>query len=495
MTCDSTDVLLVGSGAMSSTLGSLLKQLDPSLNIMMVERLDGVAQESTNAWMNAGTGHAAYCELNYTPQVDDGSVEIDNALSINSKFETSLQFWSFLVKQKFLPAPENFISPVPHISFVWGERNVEFLKQRYQKLSSNHLFSNMEFSSDPVVLNDWMPLIMKGRDPQQKVAATRINHGSDINFSALSLGMTQYLQTHDNFKLLLGHSVKELKQDNNGRWAVKIKNVKTGLFSDISARFVFLGAGGAAIKLLQKSMIPEHKLYGGFPVSGQWLVCKKPEIVKQHKAKVYGKAPVGAPPMSVPHLDLRIIDGEEALLFGPFAGFTTRFMRQGSILDLFSTITLDNITSMLKVGLDNLELVRYLISEVLQTRKSRINLLRDYFPDVDIDDWLLATAGQRVQIIKKHPDKIGTLKFGTEVVTASDRSLATLLGASPGASVSVDAMLQVISECFPEQLATEQWQTKLKQMIPSHGESLIENKKLSKEIREDTISTLKLNAI
>lgn len=492
MTYDSTDILLVGSGAMSSTLGALLKQLDPSLKMMMVERLDSIAQESTDPWMNAGTGHAAYCELNYTPQLEDGSIEINNAFNINSKFEISLQFWSYLVAQKALPAPDKFINPVPHISFVWGEDNVDFLRKRYKKLSSNHLFSNMEFSDDPAVLSEWMPLIMRGRDIEQKVAATRISYGTDVNFAALSRGMVQHLQTHDDFKLVLGHSVKELEQDNNGRWAVKIKNVKTGALSDISARFVFLGAGGAAIKLLQKSMIPEHKLYGGFPVSGQWLVCKNPEIVKQHKAKVYGKASIDAPPMSIPHLDLRVIDGQEALLFGPFAGFTTRFLTNGSLLDLFSTITINNIASMLKVGLDNLDLVRYLIGEVLQTRKSRINLLQDYFPEVENDDWSLASAGQRVQIIKKHPDKIGTLKFGTEVVTSSDCSLATLLGASPGASVSVDAMLHVIEKCFSEKLATDQWQKKIKQMIPSYAESLIDNKKLAIKIRKHTMSTLKL---
>lgn len=491
----STDVLLVGSGAMSSTLGSLLKQLDPSLNMMMVEQLDSVAQESTNAWMNAGTGHAAYCELNYTPQQADGSITLDNAYSINEKFKISLQFWSYLVEQEALPAPENFIKPVPHISFVWGDENVEFLRNRYQHLSSSHLFTGMEFSDDPVVLKEWMPLVMNGRDTAQKMAGTRVNHGSDVNFAAVSRGMTRNLQSSDNFKLLLSHSVKKLKQDSCKKWTVSIRDEKTGTVSTIKAGFVFLGAGGAAIKLLQKSKISESKLYGGFPVSGQWLVCNKAEIVKQHKAKVYGKASIGTPPMSIPHLDLRVVDGKEALLFGPFAGFTTRFMKHGSVFDLFSSINFNNIRAMIKVGFDNQDLLRYLISEVLQTRQSRIKSLREYYPEVDINDWFLAGAGQRVQIIKKCPDNVGKLEFGTEVVTAADHSLATLLGASPGASVSVDAMIQVIEKCFAVQLATEQWQQKIKQMIPSYGESLINNKELSEKIHEYTLSTLKLNAL
>ncbi len=494
MDIESIDILLVGTGAMSSTLGILLKQLDPSLNMIMVERLESIAQESTNAWMNAGTGHAAYCELNYTPQQADGNIKLDNAYSVNSKFEISLQFWSYLVEQKILPAPESFINPVPHISFVWGEANVEFLRKRFQQLGQHHLFADMEFSDDPDVLTQWMPLIMQGRDPAEKVAATRVSYGTDINFAALSCGMITHLQTYDDFKLRLNCSVKGLAQNKNGRWEVKVKDEKSGTCAVIDARFVFLGAGGAAIKLLQKSNIPESRGYGGFPVSGQWLVCKQSEIVRQHAAKVYGKATIGAPPMSVPHLDLRVIDGEKALLFGPFAGFTTRFMKQGSIMDLFSSINFTNIYAMFKVGLENLDLIRYLISEVLQTRSSRVKSLREYFPQADMDDWSLASAGQRVQIIKQCSDTGAKLEFGTEVVTASDSSLATILGASPGASVSVAAMLQVIEECFTEQLASAQWQRKIKKMIPSYGESLIDSKVLAKNTRKYTLSVLKLDS-
>ncbi len=475
---------------MSATLGVLLKQLDSSMSVCMVEKLDDVAMESTSGWNNAGTGHAAYCELNYTPEKADGSIDASKAFGINESFERTLQFWSYLVKQGALPEPAFFIHPVPHLSFVWGEKNVSFLRKRFEAIGSHPMFANMEYSEDPATLREWMPLVMEGRDPAQPVAGTRILHGSDVNFGSLTRSMVGYLQADEKFELLIRHSVKSLDQQADGKWHVVVQGDNST--TEIIADFVFLGAGGGALPLLQKSAIPESNGYGGFPVSGQWLVCKKPDIVKQHFAKVYGKASIGAPPMSVPHLDTRVIDGEHALLFGPFAGFTTKFLKRGSFLDLIKSIRPGNLWPMFKVGLGSFDLIRYLINEVMQNHGDRMNALREYYPHAKDEDWTLATAGQRVQIIKSDPVKGGKLEFGTEVLAASDGSLAALLGASPGASVTVSAMLQVLEKCFPTRMATPEWKGKLKEMIPSYGESLANNPELLRQIRHSTLSTLKL---
>ncbi len=495
MVTKSVDVLLVGAGAMSATLGTLLNQLDPSLTIAMVERRDHVAEESTSGWNNAGTGHAAYCELNYTPEQADGSINVSKAYDINVSFELSLQLWTYLVEQEALPDPRGFIHPTPHLSFVWGEKNVAFLRKRYAALSKHHLFEGMEYSEDPAVLREWVPLVMEGRDPQQKVAATRVKHGTDVNFGELTRLLVKNLSRTKQFDLFVSHNVVDLERLADGRWHVSIKDNNTNEVSILDAKFVFLGAGGAALPLLQKSDIPEEKGYGGFPVSGQWLVCRKPEIVDKHFAKVYGKASIGAPPMSVPHLDTRVIDGEHALLFGPFAGFTTKFLKFGSFLDLFKTIKLDNLWPMLKVGMTNIDLIRYLITEVMHSHHTRVKALQEYYPTAKDEDWTLAEAGMRVQIIKRDPKKGGKLEFGTEVVAAGDGSLAALLGASPGASVAVTAMMQVIEKCFAKQLATESWQQKLKAILPSYGKSLLQDAELAKQIRQRTLATLRLDTI
>ncbi len=491
MTTKEIDVLLVGGGVMSATLGTLLNKLDPSLKLTMVERLDLVAHESTDGWNNAGTGHAGYCELNYTPQNDQGDVEVDRALAINANFEVSLQLWSALIGSGDLPAPENFINTTPHISFVWGEDNVAFLRQRWEKLSKHHLFTGMEYSEDHAVLREWMPLVMEGRDVNDKVAATRIAFGSDVDFGSLTRNLVSSLEKRDPFELLLSHEVAELTKTKDGRWNVKLKNRTTGESKTINAGFVFLGAGGGALPLLQKSDIDESKGYGGFPVSGQWLVCKDEETIKQHHAKVYGKAAIGAPPMSVPHLDTRIINGKPALLFGPFAGFTTKFLKAGSKLDLFKSVRGNNLLPMMSVGMNNMDLTKYLISEVMQSHEDRMNALREYFPQASSEKWSLAEAGQRVQIIKKDGSNGGKLEFGTELVAAKDGSLAALLGASPGASVAAQAMIEVIERCMADRLNTD-WKAQLKEWIPSYGESLIDNGELLNRTRENTLSILGL---
>ena len=492
VTTNKVDVLLVGSGVMSATLASLLAELDDSLSMIMVERLATVAAESTDAWNNAGTGHAGYCELNYTPGGTNGKIDINRALSINASFEVSLQFWSYMVESGALPAPKNFINPTPHLSFVWGDDDVKFLRQRYELLKAHHLFAEMEYSEDFDTLANWMPLVMQGRDKNQKVAATRILHGSDVDFGSLTRSFVRNLEQKDTFKLKLNNEVKQLKQLNNGRWQVTLTNLKTKQTKVIDAGFVFLGAGGGALKLLQKSGVPESHGYGGFPVSGQWLVCNNPEVIQYHHTKVYGKAALGAPPMSVPHLDMRMINGEPALLFGPYAGFTTKFLNEGSYLDLIKSVKPGNIHPMLKVSRHNTNLTRYLITEALKTRTSKIGVLRQFYPQAVKADWHLENAGKRVQIIKKCDEKGGKLEFGTEIVAAQDGTIAALLGASPGASVSVKAMLDVIERCFSAQLQTSDWQTKIKALVPSYGETLIENAALLKKIRQRTLSTLNL---
>ncbi|MFY9179419.1 MAG: malate dehydrogenase (quinone), partial [Venatoribacter sp.] len=387
------DVLLVGGGVMSVTLGTLLSKLDPSLKITLVERLDQIASESTSGWNNAGTGHAGYCELNYTPEDDNGNVTIERAFAINSNFEVSLQFWSYLVKTGGLPSPKKFINPTPHSSFVWGEKNVAFLRQRHQKMSAHHLFQDMEYSEDPEVIKKWMPLIMAGRKAGEKVAATRMPYGSDVDFGSLTRNLGAHLLENPNFKLFTNTEVHSLQQQEDSSWTVGVKNRKSGSNTSINAKFVFLGAGGGALPLLQAAGVKESLGYGGFPVSGQWLVCKNPSIVKQHHAKVYGKAAFGAPPMSVPHLDTRIINGEPALLFGPYAGFTTKFLKEGSWIDLIASVKPNNLLPMMQVGMTNMDLTRYLISEVMQSHKSRVETLRQYFPEAKDSDWTISHAG------------------------------------------------------------------------------------------------------
>jgi len=485
------DVVLICAGIMSATLGVLLKELAPELSIEIFERLDVAAAESSDAWNNAGTGHSAFCELNYTPQLADGSVETVKAVAIAESFEISKQFWSFLVQKKLVDSPETFIKSIPHMSFVWGKDNVDFLKKRYAKLQECELFKGMTFSEDTKQLAEWMPLVMTGRDPNEKVAATRMLLGTDVNFGALTRMMLNTLMTKPDVDMEFNKEVRKLKQK-NGIWEVKIKDQETGDTRTVKAKFVFIGAGGGSLPLLEKSDIPEGKGFGGFPVSGQWLKCVNPEVIERHNAKVYGKASVGAPPMSVPHLDTRMIDGKKALLFGPYAGFSTRFLKNGSLLDLPMSIKVNNIRPMIAAGLDNIPLTKYLIDQVRQSPEDRLDALKEYLPDAVMADWELETAGQRVQVIKKSAEHGGILEFGTEVVTAADGSIAALLGASPGASTAVSIMVTLMERCFKDKMKTPEWEAKLKEMIPSYGKTLSDDAALASTIRNHTTSVLNL---
>lgn len=489
------DVVLIGAGIMSATLGLLLKELQPNLKIEIFERLDVAAAESSDAWNNAGTGHAAFCELNYTPEKSDGSIDTSKAVKIVEAFEVSRQFWAYLVEKGLLNNPENFIKSIPHMSFVWGEKNTKYLRKRYDALQQFHLFKDMEYTEDADKIKEWAPLIMEGRKGAKKVAATSMRFGTDVNFGELTRSIFRYLETLEGVQLHFNHEVRKLKKYDDGTWRVKVKELESGTKKRVKAKFVFIGAGGGSLLLLEKANIPEGDGFGGFPVSGQWLKCTNEELIAKHQAKVYGKAAVGAPPMSVPHIDTRMIDGKKALLFGPYAGFSTKFLKNGSYFDLAKSIQLDNIKPMLGAGINNIPLTKYLIEQVFQSSEDRMAALKEYLPNARKEDWTLENAGQRVQVIKKDKNGKGILEFGTEVVNAADGSLAVLLGASPGASTAVSIMLDLIGRCFKDELASPEWQKKIKEMIPSYGQSLNANPELADELRHKTGTILKLKTI
>ena len=466
------DVLLIGGGIMSATLGVWLNELEPGMSMEMIERLDGVALESSNGWNNAGTGHSALAELNYTPEDKNGNVEIPKAIEINEAFQVSRQFWSWQVKNGVLKDPRSFINSTPHMSFVWGDDNIKFLKKRYEALQASPLFAGMQYSEDPVQIKKWVPLMMEGRDPNQKVAATWSPIGTDVNFGEITRQFAAYLQTKPNFSLKLSSEVQDIKRNEDGSWRVVYKNLKDGSTTETDAKFVFIGAGGGALHLLQKSGIPEAKEYAGFPVGGSFLVTDNPTVAQQHLAKAYGKASVGAPPMSVPHLDTRVLDGKRVILFGPFATFSTKFLKEGSYFDLLTSTTPHNIWPMTKVGIEQYPLVEYLAGQLMLSDEDRFNALKEYFPNAKSEDWRLWQAGQRVQIIKRDEEKGGVLKLGTEIVSAKDGSIAGLLGASPGASTAAPIMLTVLETVFKDKVASPEWQAKLHQIVPSYGTKL-----------------------
>ncbi|MFS2221608.1 malate:quinone oxidoreductase [Pantoea sp. B65] len=488
------DVLLIGGGVMSATLGTYLQELEPDWSIEMVERLDSITQESSNGWNNAGTGHAALAEMNYTPETAGGSIDISKAIEINESFQVSRQFWSYQVQRGVLQNPRSFITSTPHMSFVWGDDNVEYLRKRFEALQKSSLFRGMEYSEDRQQIAQWVPLVMEGREPGERVAATRILMGTDINFGELTRQLVVSLCKSDKFTLQTSHEVRDIRRQQDGSWCVTVASLKNGGAKRvIKAKYIFIGAGGAALPLLQKSGIPEAKNYAGFPVGGEFLVTENPEIVKRHQAKVYGKASVGAPPMSVPHLDCRVLDGKQVLLFGPFATFSTRYLKNGSLWDMFGSITTSNLMPMVHVGLDNFDLVKYLIGQVIQSGDDRHAALQEYFPEAKKEDWNLVVAGQRVQIIEKDAGKGGVLRLGTEVVTSQDGTISALLGASPGASTAAPIMLDLMKKVFHDKITTPQWQAKLKEIIPSYGQKLNGNVAATEKVLGNTSRILQLD--
>ncbi|MGB0417116.1 MAG: malate dehydrogenase (quinone) [Coraliomargarita sp.] len=476
-----TDVVLVGAGIMSATLAAMLKALDPELRITIFECLERAGLESSNAMNNAGTGHAGLCELNYCSEDADGAVDVSKTFKIFESFEQSKQLWAYLVEQGVLRNPEDFLKSVPHLSFVL-EKNVGFLRKRFEKMHGHHFFEDMEMTEDWDEAAEWAPLLAEGRDRSEAFALTRVMDGTDVNFGGLTRSLIESIRGMRGVSANFGHSVTGLSRDGRG-WQVKARDKRNGERIECSAKFVFLGAGGGALPLLQKSGIEESKGFGGFPVSGQWLVCNDPDIVAKHEAKIYGRAAVGAPPMSVPHLDTRYIDGKRCLLFGPFAGFSPKFLKSGSNLDLIKSVKANNLVPMLAVGKDNTDLTLYLIKQCLQSHEKRMEAVREFFPDAKSEDWRQATAGQRVQIIKKDAEKVGSLQFGTEVVSSADGSIAALLGASPGASTAVSVMLEVLERCFGARMASAEWQERLREIVPSYTLDLANDPQRYREIR------------
>lgn len=492
---DTPDVVLIGAGIMSATLGTVLKELEPSLSIALFETLEDCGLESSEAWNNAGTGHAANCELNYTPQRRDGSVDISKALEVNTEFDLSRQIWAHLVRKGAIPDPRAFIHPCPHMSFVWGEENVAFLRARFAAMAAHHCYHGMEYSEDHTAIAAWAPLIMEGRDPAQPVAATRIVSGTDVDYGALTHLLVGHLSGQGGVAVHYNRQVVALDREGDGRWRVTVADTYDGTRQSVLAKFVFIGAGGAALDLLQASGIPEGHGYGGFPVSGIWLRCDVDAVTQRHHAKVYGKAASGSPPMSVPHLDTRVIGGRTSLLFGPYAGFSSKFLKHGSLTDLFRSLTPDNIVPLLDVAKDNVALMEYLVGQVLQSAQHQFATLQHFYPRARRGDWKEAVAGQRVQIIKPDPQGGGRLEFGTELVAASDRSLVALLGASPGASTAAFIAMEVLQRCFPEHLTEDGWLPALKRMIPTYGIDLRTDAEACRRIRAETAPVLKIETV
>ncbi|AWT53574.1 malate:quinone-oxidoreductase [Mycolicibacterium smegmatis MKD8] len=484
-----TDVVLVGAGIMSATLGTLIKLLEPNWSITMIERLDGAAAESSDPWNNAGTGHSALCELNYTPALPDGTIDISKAVNVNEQFQVSRQFWAHAVENGVLPDVRSFLNPVPHVSFVYGADNVQYLKARYNALVTNPLFATMEFIDDKDEFARRLPLMAEKRDFSEPVALNWSQHGTDVDFGSLSRQLIGFA-AGNGMTTMFGHDVRDLSKNSDGSWTVKVRNRRTGNNFKINSKFVFVGAGGGALPLLQKSGIPEAKGFGGFPVGGAFLRTSKQHLTSRHNAKVYGLPPLGAPPMSVPHLDTRVINGRQWLLFGPFAGWSPKFLKQGKVTDLPLSVKPNNLASMLGVGLTEVGLLKYLIGQLLLSEPARVETLREFAPSAVDSDWELDIAGQRVQVIRRKGAG-GVLEFGTTVLAAADGSIAGLLGASPGASTAVPAMLDVLQRCFGDRY--QAWTPKLKEMVPSLGTKLSNEPKLFEEVWSWGTKVLKLD--
>jgi malate dehydrogenase (quinone) len=487
---EKTDVLLVGAGIMSATLSTLLRLVEPNWTMTLVERLDGAAAESSDAWNNAGTGHSALCELNYTPARPDGSIDIAKAVNVNEQFQVSRQFWTYAVEHGVLPDVRSFINPIPHVSFVQGADNVQYLRRRYDALVTNPLFATMEFIDDRDEFTRRLPLMAEKRDFSEPVGLNWTQDGTDVDFGSLSRQLIGF-GAKAGMATLFGHEVEDLGQGSDGRWTVKVVNRRTGQKRKFDAGFVFVGAGGGALPLLQKAGIKEAKGFGGFPVGGQWLRSGNPALTAGHQAKVYGLPPLGAPPMSVPHLDTRVINRKPWLLFGPFAGWSPKFLKQGKVTDLPFSVKPNNLVSMLGVGLTEMGLLKYLIGQLLLSESARVDALREFAPSVKDSDWELDIAGQRVQVIRKAKGKGGVLEFGTTVLSAADGSIAGLLGASPGASTAVPAMLDVMQRCFSNRYPD--WLPALKAIIPSLGIELSNEPKLFEEVWARGTEVLKLD--
>jgi malate dehydrogenase (quinone) len=478
-TVERADVVLVGAGIMSATLGALLRLVEPDWSITVVERLDGAAAESSDPWNNAGTGHSALCEVNYTPELPDGSIDVTKAVTVNEQFQVSRQFWAYAVENRVLTDVRSFLNPIPHVSFAHGAQQVDFLRRHREALAGNPLFAATEFIDDADEFARRLPLMAANRDFCEPVALNWAPDGTDVDFGSLSKQLIGYA-VRNGTAMLFGHEVRGLTLESDGTWTVKIRNNRTGRKRNINAKFVFLGAGGYALRLLQKSGIAQAKGYGGFPIGGRFLRSSNPELADAHRAKVYGFPAHGAPKMSAPHLDTRIVNGKPWLMFGPFVGWTPRSLKHGHLTDLPASVKPDNLPAMLGVGLTQMGLVTYLLGQLRLTHADRVKALREFAPSAIDSHWQTIDAGQRVQVIRPTTGKRGVLEFGTTVLAAGDGSIAGLLGASPGASTAVSAMIDVLQRCFGDRY--QSWLPKLKEMVPSLGTKLSDEPRLFEEV-------------
>lgn len=273
---EATDVVLVGGGIMSATLGVLLKELEPSWEITLIERLEDVALESSNAWNNAGTGHSALCELNYAPLTADGTIDPTRALNIAEQFHISRQFWATLVEEGKL-TDRTFINSVPHMSLVMNADHCSYLQKRFDVFKNQKLFEKMEFSTDRAKIAEWAPLVVNGRDENQSIAANYSAEGTDVDFGSLTRQMVKYL-SDKGVKIKFNRHVDDLNRESDGAWVLKTSSTKDD--DDpltLRTRFVFLGAGGGALTLLQNPVSPKAKATAAFrfPASSSATAIQK----------------------------------------------------------------------------------------------------------------------------------------------------------------------------------------------------------------------------
>lgn len=472
------NVIIIGAGIMGTTLATLAKELAPELDVTILERLDHAGAGNSWVFNNAGTGHEANCELNYTP-VDEEVISVEKALKIHAQFNIAKQFWAHLIEKGAIKDPKSFINRTKHCTIV-SEASIEELRLRFKEMSAHHFFENMQFSEDFDEIKSWIPYLMEERPRDQKMAATVIETGTDVNFGALTEQMAAHAVQELGVKIEYGTHVKRVHRSPTGRWLIEAE--QNGSPIQHRADVLFVGAGGGAFPLLKKSHLPFRSRFSGFPVGGRFLQAPiSEEQAEQYRAKTYGKAAVGAPPMSVPHLDLRVAEGQHYLLFGPFASFKPVLEKGRGFFDYLSSMRLHDIPGLLNVALEHFPLVKYLVSETFKGEKSMFEELESFAPGMSRKfNWKAIEAGQRVQIIKD-----GDLQMGTEILVSSDKTYGTLLGASPGASVSPEVMLRCLEQLLPSIFTKDEAQKKKKEIFPEDDlDTLINNPERYREVRD-----------
>mmetsp|Transcript_82104 Transcript_82104/g.145559 ORF Transcript_82104/g.145559 Transcript_82104/m.145559 type:complete len:566 (+) Transcript_82104:69-1766(+) len=491
------DAVFIGGGIVSTTTALILKKLQPDWTIVIIERLGAVGEESSHGFSNAGTGHSGFCEPNYTPAiVKDGkeTVKIDKPIFACESFMAGRQFWASLVTEGLVKDPTSFIRSAPHIAFGPGEEKKKTIVKRFEAMKPQPLFATMEFSDDPKVMTKWAPLVMEGRDPSQPCAMTYVKEGTDVDFGALTKACCEaFIKLGGDLRLF--SEVTKIKEDVDHSWMVTTRKCDAGRgYRVYKSKFVFVGAGGWSLPMLQMSGIPQIKGYNALSVDGEWAVCQNPAVVNRHPVKVYAPGPVGAPPMSMPHIDAREIGGKKMLLFGPWCQWTPRFLKKGKMTDAFRVFKPHNIMPLATAGLKNLDLGVFLLRQMTTSYPQRFEEIKEYYPKADPDDWTFVPAAVRAQIIKRDgKSKIcGALQFGTEVISNDSGTLAGLMGASPGASTVVQIALDVLRRCYKDVFPT--WEADIKKMIPSFGTKLNENPAMVKKVYEDTAKVLLLDA-